>query len=82
MCSLSLTDLPEEVIASYYEGDIILTPWQKEWMESTTKEEEEEEEMQGDKEQIHRRAVVKGSSEKWANGVVPYVLHSSLCKHQ
>ena len=77
MYLLLLTDLPEEVVSSYYEGDIILTPLQKEWLETNKREEVNK--LTSDEGQIERRAVVLASREKWANGIVPYVFDSRLC---
>ena len=47
---------------------MILTEWQKELLEA-------------DRDEVHnmnRRAVVKNSDYLWPNGIVPYVLDSSL----
>ncbi len=57
---------------NFFEGDIILTPDQKEIMESSTEEEEGE--------HVNKRAVQKNLSDKWENGVVPYVIASGLRK--
>lgn len=51
-----------------FEGDIILTPEQKR-------------EMELDRRHVHERAVVRSSGRRWPNGVVPYVVSSSLCEY-
>ena len=59
-------------IQDMFEGDIILTPWQKELIRETDGHQEESEH------QIQERAVVRSSFSKWSGAVVPYELHSSL----
>ena len=67
----------------YYGGDIILTEWQKEMLEGKeaplngrTLEEADK----GEAHNVNRRAVVKNNKYLWPNGIVPYVLDSSLSK--
>lgn len=80
-------------IEDFFEGDIILTPSQRKQMikeaqdgeeetEEEEKEEKEKEEKEGEGEghEVRARAVVKDSTYKWPNAVIPYVISSSLRK--
>ena len=67
----------------YYGGDIILTEWQKKILErkETPLNGKTLEEADGDEaHNVNRRAVVKNNNYLWPNGIVPYVLDSSLSK--
>ena len=65
----------------YYGGDIILTEQQKEMLEGSKNEQTLEGAVDGDEaHSVNRRAVVKNSNYLWPNGIVPYVLDSSLSK--
>lgn len=59
-------------IDDFFEGDIILTPYQKEIMDSSLEEKEGE--------HFNKRAIQKGLSDKWKGGVVPYVIAQGLRK--
>ena len=79
-------------INSFFEGDIILTPDQRRVIESSIEEEKQElkegpgqdedlQELQPQpKQHARKRAVVRNFSQKWRNGIVPYVFHSDLRK--
>ena len=53
------------IVKDMFEGDIKLTPKQKELMSES-------------KHQIHERAVVRDRDERWPGAVIPYVMDSSL----
>lgn len=65
---------------NYYDGDIILTDWQKELLGLKRESERRSfaEEVQAH--DVNRRAVVSKAAYLWPNGVVPYVLDNSLSK--
>ena len=71
---------------NYYGGDIILTEWQKELLLGRKDEVEGHSdtatEAAADEKahSVNRRAVTTVSANLWPNGVVPYVLDSSLSK--
>lgn len=72
----------------YYGGDIILTEWQKELLLGRKEAHlngKTIEMVVGDEAHDHgvdRRAVARNDNYLWLNGVVPYVLESSLSKQQ
>lgn len=71
---------------NYYGGDIILTEWQKELLlgrkdvvegySDTVTEAVADEKAHN----VNRRAVTRISTNLWPNGLVPYVLDTSLSK--
>ena len=54
---------------------------EKEEEEVLEEEEGTEDKERDNKHDIHARAVVRHSTYKWPNAVIPYVLSSSLCKY-
>lgn len=62
----------------FFEGDMVLTPAQKEMMESSSEEGEEEQEGHD----VSKRAVQKNLSDRWNKGIVPYVLAPGLRKSE
>lgn len=65
----------------YYGGDIILTEQQEEMLKGNENGQTLEGAVDGDEaHNVNRRAVVKNNNYLWPNGIVPYVLDSSLSK--
>ena len=80
-------------IHSFFQGDIILTPEQKEVIDSDIKEERETQQkgnegeklVEGEEEEeeehhAQKRAIQRNLVYRWRDGIVPYELSSGLCE--